>query len=87
MEVDLCFEDHEFDSVFFEFFVTSPMALAKRQGNSFMPPTLVLKEFDWVAIKNHVTKLLMHAYARSKGTILIFLHLLLNSPHATSRPH
>jgi hypothetical protein len=60
MVVDLCFEGHEADSVFFEFYVASPIALTKRKENSFMPPTLVLKEFDWSVIKNHVAKLLMH---------------------------
>ena len=61
MEVDLCFENHQVDSVFFEFYVASPKAIENRAVNSFMPPTLVLEEFDWNVIKCHVSKLLLHA--------------------------
>jgi len=33
MELDLCFEGHEVDSVFFEFYVASPKALELRPAN------------------------------------------------------
>jgi hypothetical protein len=58
MELDLCFENHQANSVFFEFYVASPKALSLRATNSFMPPTLVLTEFDWAAVNSHVSKLL-----------------------------
>ncbi|TLU67151.1 hypothetical protein FE810_02375 [Thalassotalea litorea] len=61
MELDLCFENHQADSVFFEFYVASPKAIEKRGINSFMPPTLVLEEFDWSVIRRHISKLLLHA--------------------------
>ncbi|MBE0388653.1 hypothetical protein PLUTE_a5230 [Pseudoalteromonas luteoviolacea DSM 6061] len=61
MELDLCFENHQTDSVFFEFYVASPKAIENRTINSFMPPTLVLEEFDWNVIKRHISKLLLHA--------------------------
>ena len=61
MKLDLCFENHQADSVFFEFYVASPKAIESRTINSFMPPTLVLEEFDWTLIKCHISKLLLHA--------------------------
>jgi len=61
MDVELCFKGHEADSVYFEFYVASHKAISRRPANSFMPPTLVLEEFDWNVIKNHVSKLLLHA--------------------------
>ncbi|MBA6399869.1 Imm8 family immunity protein [Colwellia sp. BRX10-4] len=61
IELDLCFENHQADSVFFEFYVASPNALTLRPINCFSPPTLILEEFDWTVIKSRVTKLLLHA--------------------------
>jgi hypothetical protein len=58
IELDLCFENHQANSVYFEFYVASPIALSSRPTNSFMPPTLVLEEFDWKVIKSHINKLL-----------------------------
>ena len=68
IELDLCFEKHQADSVFFEFYVTSPQALSCRQVNFFSPPTLVLEEFDWGVIKNRVSKLLVHANGSKSWT-------------------
>ena len=51
IELDLCFENHQADSVFFEFYVASPNAINCRPINCFSPPTLVLEEFDWNVIK------------------------------------
>ncbi|MDO6526503.1 Imm8 family immunity protein [Motilimonas sp. 1_MG-2023] len=61
VEVDVCFEGHEVDSVFFEFYVASPSALLSSAVNTFMPPTLILEEFNWSEIKIRVIKLLAHA--------------------------
>lgn len=61
VEVDVCFEGHEVDSVFFEFYVASPNALLSRAVNTFMPPTLILEEFNWAEINSRVIKLLDHA--------------------------
>ena len=61
IELDLCFENHQADSVFFEFYVASPSAIALRPINCFSPPTLVLEEFDWGVIKQRISKLLLHA--------------------------
>lgn len=61
IELDLCVENNQSNSVYFEFYVSSPSALALRPSNSFMPPTLVLEEFDWNIIKTHVEKLLARA--------------------------
>lgn len=58
IELEWCFEGHETDSVFFEFYVASTSALLERPINSFMPPTLVIKEFDWDVIKQHTDKML-----------------------------
>ncbi len=42
IEVDLYEENEETSSMFFEFTVASPKALARRETECFMPPTLVL---------------------------------------------
>lgn len=68
VELDLCFENQQADSVFFEFYVTSPAALSKRPSGSFMPPTLVLDEFDWSVIKQRIEKLLRHANGSKSWT-------------------
>jgi len=60
IEIDLCFKNYQANSVFFEFYVASQKALSRRPANSFMPPTLVLDEFNWNAIEKHVVKLLSH---------------------------
>ncbi|WP_420791241.1 Imm8 family immunity protein [Enterovibrio gelatinilyticus] len=62
-ELDLCFENHQADSVHFEFYVASPKAMSCRPINCFSPPTLVIEEFDWDIIKSQVSKLLNHANA------------------------
>lgn len=61
IELDLCFEKHQADSVFFELHVASPQALKDRPINCFSPPTLVLEEFNWDLIKSRVSTLLLHA--------------------------
>jgi hypothetical protein len=68
IELDLCFENHQADSVFFEFYVASPSALSCRPINCFSPPTLILEEFDWNVIKNRISKLLVHANGSKSWT-------------------
>jgi hypothetical protein len=68
IELDLCFENHQADSVFFEFYVASPKALNSRPINCFSPPTLIIEEFDWSVIKMRVSKLLLHANGSKSWT-------------------
>ena len=61
VEVELCFKNQETNSMYFEFYVASPLAQMKRSTGGFLPPTLLVDEFDWKLIRKHVEKSLMQA--------------------------
>ena len=72
-EADICDMPHDADSVFFEFYVSSPNRLAKTPDSSFMPPTLVLSEFSWEPIHSHLEKLMARGRS-SKSWVELAVH-------------
>ena len=85
IEVELCFKNLKSNSMYFEFYVASPKALMKRSTNGFMPPTLLIDEFDWAIIRRHVEKLLMQTIScKTWDGVMIRLNGLLrpSSPNS-----
>ena len=52
-------EKAETDSLYFQFLVTSPSMIGKKQPGGFILPTLPLEEFSEGEVRNHIQKLLM----------------------------
>jgi len=84
VEVLLYEENRETNDMYFEFTVASPRALAKRPAGGFIQPTLILNEFTWPVIKEHVEKLLMHTLSCESWECVAFRFSGLMRPSSPS---
>jgi len=84
VEVLLYEENRETNDMLFEFTVASPVALVKRPVGGFIQPTLILDEFSWQVIRQHVEKLLMHVLSCESWECVVFKFSGLMRPSSPS---